>query len=416
MKRSLFGQRFTQRSGILGLMEDLGNAMSRDRDMIMLGGGNPAHIPGVQQALRRRMEAILASPGEFERLVGNYDPPQGERRFIEALAVLLRNRYGWPVGPEHIVLSNGSQSAFFCLFNVLGGRYADGSLRRILFPMAPEYIGYADLGLEPGLFTARRPNIDHLDEHTFKYRVDFSHLQVDSGLGAICVSRPTNPTGNALTDDEVLHLMALAREHELPLIIDGAYGAPFPEIVFSDITPYWDDHVVLCLSLSKLGLPGARTGIVVAHPELIASLAGLNAILNLATGGLGAALTLDLVRSGEILDLSRKLIRPYYQERAEQALAWLREDLAGLPYAVHKAEGAIFLWLWFPDLPITSEELYQRLKQRGVLVVSGHHFFPGLEEPWRHRQECIRLTYSQRPEAVRQGIAIIAEEVRKAYA
>jgi len=34
----------------------------------------------------------------------------------------------------------------------------------------------------------------------------------------------------------------------------------------------------------------------------------------------------------------------------------------------------MFLWLWFPDLPISSLELYKRLKARGVLVVSGHYF------------------------------------------
>jgi valine--pyruvate aminotransferase len=74
------------------------------------------------------------------------------------------------------------------------------------------------------------------------------------------------------------------------------------------------------------------------------------------------------------------------------------------------------LWLWFPDLPITSAELYARLKQRGVLVVSGHYFFPGLQAEWRHRQECIRVTYSQDPDVVRKGLRIIAEEVKKAYA
>jgi hypothetical protein len=32
------------------------------------------------------------------------------------------------------------------------------------------------------------------------------------------------------------------------------------------------------------------------------------------------------------------------------------------------------------DCPVSSQELYQRLKQKGVLVVSGHYFFPGMEK------------------------------------
>ncbi|MDH3377130.1 MAG: hypothetical protein OEQ39_09225, partial [Gammaproteobacteria bacterium] len=69
----------------------------------------------------------------------------------------------------------------------------------------------------------------------------------------------------------------------------------------------------------------------------------------------------------------------------------------------------------FPELPIDSETLYQRLKQRRVLVIAGHHFFPGLQDDWRHRYECIRVTYSQDPDTVREGIRIIADEVRRAY-
>ena len=89
--------------------------------------------------------------------------------------------------------------------------------------------------------------------------------------------------------------------------------------------------------------------------------------------------------------------------------------MADLPVRVHRSEGAIFLWLWFPDMPITCEILYQRLKQRGVLVIAGGHFFPGLDQPWRHRDECIRVTYATDPAQLRRGMEIIAEEVRRAY-
>jgi valine--pyruvate aminotransferase len=60
--------------------------------------------------------------------------------------------------------------------------------------------------------------------------------------------------------------------------------------------------------------------------------------------------------------------------------------------------------------------LYRRLKARGVLVLSGHHFFPGLEQPSAHMQECLRVSYSQPPANVRAGINAIADEVRRAFA
>ena len=83
-----------------------------------------------------------------------------------------------------------------------------------------------------------------------------------------------------------------------------------------------------------------------------------------------------------------------------------------MPYAIHKPEGALFLWLWLDQLPITAEELYQRLKKKGVLIVPGHYFFPGLNDNWDHKDKCIRITFAQDDEIVSRGISMIAEEIR----
>ena len=56
---------------------------------------------------------------------------------------------------------------------------------------------------------------------------------------------------------------------------------------------------------------------------------------------------------------------------------------------------------------------YQRLKQGGVLAVHGDDVFPGLEQDWRHKHECIRLNYCLDDDAVRRGITILADELRK---
>ena len=56
-------------------------------------------------------------------------------------------------------------------------------------------------------------------------------------------------------------------------------------------------------------------------------------------------------------------------EATSQTLSLIKKYICNTPYRVHRPEGAIFLWLWFENLPITSAELYQRLKNRGVLIV-----------------------------------------------
>ena len=418
MKYSSFGKRFAGDIGIGELMDDLGDAMVTDPAPLMLGGGNPAHIPEVQNLFRQRMEDILSQPGEFESTIGNYDTPQGAKNFIGALAELFRAEFGWNIGPENIALSNGSQNAFFSLFNLFAGKFEEGQSKQILLPLAPEYIGYSEVGLEPNFFQANRPEIELLDDSFFKYRVDFECLKMDESIGAICFSRPTNPTGNVVTDEEVSRLREVANSHGIPLIIDNAYGTPFPNIIYSEAQPVWDENIVLCLSLSKFGLPSLRTGIVIARKEVIRIVSRMTSVFSLAPGSLGPALALDLVKSGEITKVSKEVVKPFYEEKAKRAVAQLRHEIGDhIPMRIHKPEGALFLWLWFEGLPISSEELYQRLKKKGVLVVSGHYFFPGMEkENWKHKEECIRLTYAQDEEVVTSGIRLITEEIIKVFA
>ena len=417
MDVSAFGRRLLSDSGTRLLMDDLGDVAEAGGGIMNLGGGNPSLIPAAEALFRRRMQELLRREGAFERAIGLYGGPDGDRDFARALAGFLRRELGWEVTPRNIALTNGSQSAFLPLFNLLAGPMGDGQpARRILLPLAPEYIGYADVGFTPGLFTARRSTIHELGDKLFKYGVDFEGLDEVDDIGAICVSRPTNPTGNVVTDEEVRRLGAGARARGVPLILDTAYGAPFPGVVFGEATPVWDEHTVVCMSLSKLGLPGLRTGIVIANEEIIEALAAATAIFCLSPGRLGPALATDLVESGEVLALSRNIIRPHYAGRAVRAVERLRTGLDAYPVRIHKPEGAFFLWLWMPGLPITNAALYERLKARGVIVVSGHYFFPGLEDDdWPHKRECIRISYADDWERTERGLDIIVEEVRRVY-
>jgi valine--pyruvate aminotransferase len=416
--RTRFGERMTRHTGALELMEDLGAALARGHaaDLHMLGGGNPARIAAVEAVYRRRLAEIGADRAQFGRFAAGYSAPAGDLPFREAVAEVLHATYGWQVTARNVGLASGSQSAFFFLFNLFAGERTDGGRARILLPLAPEYIGYADLGLTDDMLVSQAAAIEDAGDGFFKYHVDFDHLDVPSDIGAICVSRPTNPSGNVLTRGELERLDAIARAARVPLIIDAAYGPPFPGIQHAHLDPLWNPNVILCLSLSKLGLPGLRTGIVVASEDVIDALAAFNATAALAPNAAGAVLVEPLLRDGELMRLCEEQVRPHYLQACGQAVQALREACAGLPLRIHVPEGAFFLWLWFPGLPVPSEEIYRRLKQRDVLVLSGHHFFPGLAQQSAHRHECLRLSYAQPLANVRAGIAILADEVRRAYA
>ena len=417
-----FGKKLTGHSGILQLMDDLGRPLPAGVTPYRLGGGNPARVPEAEAMFRREMERIMAEEGGFEKLISLYDPPQGRIGFIDAVAKFLSETYGWKVGAENIAITNGSQSAFFYLFNLFSGTFtgADGveHKKKILFPLVPEYVGYADQGLEPNLMVSIPARCEYYDDRSFKYFIDFelleSYLANHNDAGAMCVSRPTNPTGNVLTDAEIHRLAALATKYDIPLFVDNAYGLPFPDIVFIDeAAPYWDESVVLSMSLSKIGLPSLRTGIIVATPEIASAMANVNAIAALASGSGGQAIAQKCIASGEIVEVAKNYVQPFYQKKSQQAVAWIREFFDGGDFWIHRSEGAIFLWLYLRDLKITTLELYRKLKERGVVTVPGEYFFFGVDDPevtcHGHYDKCLRVNYSGPEDEVREGLRLLAE-------
>ncbi|ASM96287.1 MULTISPECIES: valine--pyruvate transaminase [Vibrio] len=414
MQFSKFGEKFNQYSGITQLMDDLNDGL-RTPGAIMLGGGNPAAIPAMLEYFHQASENMLSN-GKLLAALANYDGPQGKDVFVKALARLLKETYGWNISEKNISLTNGSQSGFFYLFNLFAGQQPDGSHKKILLPLAPEYIGYADAGIDEDIFVSYRPEIELLDNGLFKYHVDFEQLKVDNSVAAICASRPTNPTGNVLTDEEIRKLDQLARDNHIPLIIDNAYGLPFPNIIFEDVEPFWNENTILCMSLSKLGLPGVRCGIVIANEAVTQALTNMNGIISLAPGSVGPALGHYMIEKEDLLHLSSEVIKPFYQQKSQRAVELLQAAMPDERFRIHKPEGAIFLWLWFDELPITTMALYQRLKARGVLIVPGEYFFIGQEGDWEHAHQCLRMNYVQDDELMQKGIAIIAEEVNRAYA
>lgn len=424
MKFSNFGQKFTQDSPILQLMDDLGNALSGDKPVNMLGGGNPANITEVSTLFQGLLESAVTNQ-EAVHSITNYAAPQGDARFIDVLVAFFNRHYDWNLTSQNIALTNGSQNAFFYLFNLFAGEFCDSTQKSILLPMAPEYIGYADVQIQGANFVSLPPVIEKITHNNcdgfFKYKVDFEALEAlpslkNNQIGAICCSRPANPTGNVLTDDEMARLEKIAKKYDIPLIIDNAYGEPFPDIIHTETKLIWNHNIILCFSLSKIGLPGVRTGIVIADSKIIQTISNMNAIINLSPTRFGAVVTTPLFENDEILRVCNNAIRPFYRQQTDFAIDRLKEEFIGLPVYIHKPEGAIFLWVWFENLPISTTELYQILKQKGTLIIPSEHFFVGMNtENYPHARQCIRLSVAQNNQILNTGIAMIGEVVRRIY-
>jgi len=413
-----FGNQMSNLTGVRAIMKDIIETLraGQGQEFINLSAGNPVILPEVEQLWRDCTAQLLAS-SEYGEVVCRYGSSQGYAPLIEAIANDFNQRYGLNLSDRNILITPGSQSIYFYAANAFGGYTQSGELKQVVLPLSPEYTGYGGVSLTPESVVAYKPTLE-IDEsaHRFKYRPDFSQLTINENTGCVIFSRPCNPTGNVLTDEEVEKIAGLAAPFDVPVLIDSAYAPPFPALNFTQMTPKFGDNILHCLSLSKAGLPGERVGVVIGEPQLVEVLESFQTNMCIHSPRYGQAIAAIAIASGALGDIATNIIRPHYQHKFDVVENTLDQSLPkDLPWFLHRGEGAIFAWLWFRDLPITDWEFYQQLKQVGVIVVPGSSFFPGLQEDWSHKHQCLRISLTATDEEIEIGMQRLAKVAQQVY-
>ena len=434
-----FGDRMFQLSGVRAIMKDIIETLRADkgRDFINLSAGNPVILPEVEQLWRDCTAELLAS-NEYGEVVCRYGASQGYGPLINAIVDDFNQRYGL-VGTErelsdrNILITPGSQSLYFLAANAFGGYISDtgtdtgtgtgtgtgtqAGLKKTVLPLSPDYTGYGGVALRPESLMAYRPTLDiDVTNHRFKYQPDFDQLTIDDQTGLVIFSRPCNPTGNVVSDQDTHQIVDLAAQHGVPVFIDSAYAPPFPALNFTEMQPIFAANVVHCMSLSKAGLPGERIGIAIGDPSVIQVLEAFQTNLCIHSSRYGQAIAARAIRSGALAQMSHDVIRPHYQSKLAVLEQTLDEVMpSDIPWFLHRGEGAIFAWLWLKDLPSTDWDVYQALKAVDVIVVPGHSFFPGLQGEWAHTRQCFRISLTATKAEIAIAMKRLAQVVEQVY-
>jgi valine--pyruvate aminotransferase len=415
---SQIGNQMSNLTGVRAIMKDIQETLAakKGQEFINLSAGNPVILPEIEQMWRDYTYELLDSP-DYGEVVCRYGSSQGYQPLIDAVVTDFNHRYGLKLTAKNVLITPGSQSLYFYAMNAFGGQTAGGQMKQVVLPLSPDYTGYGGMAIAPDSVFAYKPTLD-IDQtnHSFKYRPDFSQLQISENTGAVLFSRPCNPTGNVLTDEEVQKITTLAANYDVPVLVDSAYAPPFPALNFTEMTPIFGENIVHCMSLSKAGLPGERIGIALGSEKFVGVLESFQTNMCLHSSRYGQAIAAKAVASGRLADLATTVIRPYYQQKFAVLEAGITKYMPkDLPWFLHRGEGAIFGWMWFQDLPITDWELYQSLKEVGVIVVPGNSFFPGLREDWAHKQQCIRISLTASDEDITIAMERLAQVVTGVY-
>jgi valine--pyruvate aminotransferase len=413
-----FGLQMSNLTGVRAIMKDIietlraGNA----HEFINLSAGNPVILPEVEQLWRDCTADLLASK-EYGEVVCRYGSSQGYQPLIYAVVKDFNTRYNLNLTDRNILITPGSQSIYFYAANAFGGYTKEGQLKDIVLPLSPDYTGYGGVSLIAEAVKSYQPSLDiNETTHRFKYRPNFGNLSINENTGCVIFSRPCNPTGNVLTDEELTKIATLADAYNVPVFVDSAYAPPFPALNFTEMTPIFGKNIIHCLSLSKAGLPGERIGIAIGDENLIQILESFQTNMCIHSPRYGQAIASRAIASGALANIAETVIRPYYQKKFTVVESTLDDAMPeNLPWFLHRGEGAIFAWLWLKDLPMTDWDFYQELKKVGVIVVPGSSFFPGLREDWKHKNECLRISLTASDEDIQTAMKRIAQVVKKVY-
>jgi valine--pyruvate aminotransferase len=411
MKLSRSGTKMSDLSGLRLIMEDIATTVggAGDRRWLNLGIGNPAAIPDVRDAWRQSIAEALAD--SFEEISCCYGPSRGLPQLVNAIAEYFNHCYGWDIGPRNVVVGPGSQLLCFAAGTLFTG---PGQARetRLVLPMTPDYTGYQGLSLNPGGVAGVEPLIRLQDERSYRYLFDLPALEKLSDVGLMLLSSPSNPAGRSASGEEIRRLIAVAERHDVPLVVDNAYGAPFPRIGGQAIAPVRHDRVVNLFSLSKAGLPGERLGFAIGDQRYVDPLVSFLANSTLHAPQLAQSALTRALRSRSIDALVDTVIGPFYAERRHFVETLLRASLpTDVAWRMHEADGGMFCWLWVDEDWFDDLAFYAALKTRGVFVVPGRHFFTSIEPSQglgHHARQCVRISITPDLDTVTRGIAVIA--------
>jgi arginine:pyruvate transaminase len=190
-----------------------------------------------------------------------YSPGSGETSLREALARRYTVKAGRTISTQQILCFPGTQTALYAAVTAVAGKGDE------IIIGDPMYATYEGLVASTG---AQIVEVPLIAENGFRIQAVDIEKRISARTTAILINTPHNPTGAVLTGEDITEIGALARKHDLWLIVDEVYDELiFHEATFSTPLSQLDlaDRTIVVCSISKShAAPGFRSGWCVA-PE-----------------------------------------------------------------------------------------------------------------------------------------------------
>ena len=285
------------------------------------------------------MDAVRA----FDEDVLMYEQSQGDIKFLESICDYYKREYGVGYKPTDIVVTMGASEALTMTFTTI----IDPGDEILI--AEPFYSNYQTFVLVRGGNIRPIPTSSK-EGYRYAAKDKLEAALTDKTKAIVCIN-PGNPTGLALTAEEMDVIADFVIENDLWLIADEAYR----EYVYDGMKPRsfanidrLKENLIVIDSVSKrFSACGARIGFVASKNEEF-----MTGIIKLAQSRLCVS-TLEQIGSTELF----KLPSSYYEEMKEEYCKRrdaAYEEIMQIPDVIcHKPGGAFYMMV---DLPIDDAE------------------------------------------------------------
>jgi len=231
---------------------------SRGIDVINFSVGEPdfntpKHIrEAAKKALDDGYTKYTAGPGMLE--------------LREAICQKLDRENGLSYKPKNILVSNGEKQSLYNACQAIINPNESVIVFSPYWVSFPEFVKMAEA--DPVL-------VDTLPDRNFEPNFDDLKSKINASIKGVIINSPSNPTGGVWSDEAIIELLKLAKEHGWIVISDECYerlvyNGKFTSAEKLNVTYNIRATVLTCMSLSKTyAMTGWRIGYTAGPEDII---------------------------------------------------------------------------------------------------------------------------------------------------
>ncbi len=324
-------------------------------DVISLGVGEPDFVT----TWHIRESSIYTLEKGFTMYTSNH----GLMELREAISADLDRDYGVKYDPtEEVLITVGVSEAF------------DLAMRAILNPgdevLIPEpcYVSYKPCTVLAGGVPVGLPTSVKTD---FKVTVDQIESAITDRTKVIVLCFPNNPTGAAMSRQELEDIAQIADKHDLLVLSDEIYGHltyDGKHTCFSSLDNMWDRTILLNGFSKAYAMTGWRIGYAASNSDIIGAMVKIHQYTMLCAPIMGQYAALEALENGR--KEMEKMVEEYNRRRRLMLTGFRQMGLD-----CFEPKGAFYI---FPSIKCTGmnsiEFAEELLKEEKVAVVPGNAF------------------------------------------